>query len=171
MVREPTPKYEQEKGFGKAEKEILGFLASKQGKSYKKTIIAAMTGKNSRGGYFANALYRLSGAGLIIKEPGQNFQINEDRMNEVLEVLGPNYEDKQFTIEDWFKILPGNSKKMFRAILDEPSRSFSKEELAEISGSASSGGYFNNGIYKLTGLELVKKTSDGYQLNPELLEV
>lgn len=155
---------------GKGERLILKFLALRNGRSFSKQQIGAMTGYASGGGSFNTYLSRLRTAGLIADQGGK---ITLYDLNLAVEILGEEYsaEDRS-SLEDWMKRLGGGAKKIYEVLLKNPGSEFTKEELGHAVGMESNGGSFNTYISRLATLGLVDRPSSGIvRLNPELLEI
>lgn len=156
--------------FGKCERLILKFLSARETKSFNRAQIGAITGYSPKGGGFNNSLSKLKTADLI-KQSGEQFSLNIDRLNDVVGILGADYRaPEQGSLEQWLEKLGKAPKLIYKVLLENPGQTFSKEELASRTEYAPTGGGFNNAVSQLCTLGLAVKVGNDVQLNPELLE-
>lgn len=159
--------------FGKAERKILKFLAVKEGRTFNKGQIGAMTGYASKGGGFNNAISRLKVAGLIIQVSPDSFCVNVERIQDIIAILGSEYNTPgQDALEQWLGRLGKAPKMLYEVLLKNPTTEFTKDDLAAQTGYTAGGGGFNNAISELCTLSLAERTPTGLiRLNQELLQV
>lgn len=88
------------------------------------------------------------------------------------ETHDPSWIDEDFfvSLDAWKTKLGLGARKVFDVLLQDPETPQKKETLAQATGYAIGGG-FNNNIYELTGAELVRKTPEGYIVNPQVLDL
>lgn len=158
----------EESKLGKAERKILAWLALRPGKDFSREQIGAMTIYSATSGGFKNSLSRLKTAGYILQS-GNRFSVNEDRLNEIIAILGDEYREPSVdALEEWLKHLGGGQpQKIYEYLLRNPDQAFSREEIAEATGYQVSGG-FKNALSNLTTIGLIVKVNGNYQLNPEV---
>ena len=165
-LTEPT-----EPTFGRCERSILKFLALREGKSFTKTQIGAMTNYSANSGGFNNALSKLKIAGLI-RASGNSITINSEEINQVIEILGDEYNaPEQNALESWLNRLGLCPKKIYQILLEHPAESFTKEQLGEMTGYSANSGGFNNALSNLCTLGLAVRSGGQIALNQELLGV
>lgn len=156
---------------GRCERSILKFLALREGKSFTKTQIGAMTNYSANSGGFNNALSKLKIAGLI-KASGNSITINNDEINQVIEILGDEYNaPEQDALESWLNKLGLCPKKIYQVLLEHPNESFTREQLGEMTGYSANSGGFNNALSNLCTLGLAVRSGGQIVLNQELLGV
>lgn len=143
-----------EKILSKGANAILSYLRSVYPNEKTKAQLWIATGY-SPGGGFNNLIYELNG---LIEKTIKGYK--------------GDYGSREFeaSLDLWKNKLGLGPRRIFEHMLNNPYESHSKEELAEATGYAIGGG-FNNNIYELTGPELIKKTSTGYIINPEILDL
>ena len=158
----------EESKLGKAERKILAWLALRPGKDFSREQIGAMTIYSATSGGFKNSLSKLKTAGYILQR-GNRFSVNEDRLNEIIAILGDEYREPSVdALEEWLKHLGGGQpQKIYEYLLRNPDQGFSREEIAEATGYQVSGG-FKNALSNLTTIGLIVKVNGKYQLNPEV---
>jgi regulator of replication initiation timing len=158
----------EESKLGKAERKILAWLALRPGKDFSREQIGAMTIYSATSGGFKNSLSKLKTAGYILQS-GNRFSVYEDRLNEIIAILGDEYREPSVdALEEWLKHLGGGQpQKIYEYLLRNPDQTFSREEIAEATGYQVSGG-FKNALSNLTTIGLIVKVSGNYQLNPEV---
>lgn len=149
---------------GACEKKILGFLASQPGKSFSKVQVGAMTGYAHSSGGFNNALSKLGQSGYITRS---NAMISLNSDADVSEFLS----GVPHTLQNWIDKLDKCQKAIYQFLLDNPSDSFDKSEVADHTGYAHSSGGFNNAISRLNTLGLIQRNSGRLQINEDLLGI
>lgn len=143
---------------------VLSYLHSVHPAIKTKTQIAVATGY-AQGGGFDNFIYELTGKEFVMRDGKGYRTINQ--------IIGPEVGiDESFvaTLDTIKKKLRGGSKKIFDIMLETPSQSYTKAELAQGTGYALGGG-FDNFVYQLTGYGLIKKSGDGFIINEEILDL
>lgn len=149
---------------------ILKFLAMREGKSFNKSQIGAMTGYSPKGGGFNNALSRLKVAGFIKQVGGDSFTILDS--SAAMDILSDEYNaPEQNALEEWLNKLGACPKKIYKVLLENPDEEFTKEQLGEMTDYSPEGGGFNNAISQLCTLGLAERTGNIVRFNQELLEV
>lgn len=145
-------------------KKIYSFLYSNPSKGFSKVQIGMVTGYSHKSGGFNTALSSLNVNDLIRKN-GKMIYLGEDNSEIVI-----NGEQK-LSVEFWFSKLGKCPAEIFRLLLDNPERSYNKEELGEMTGYSFNSGGFNTAISKLNVLEIIKKDNSLIKLNPEIMEL
>lgn len=160
--REPIS-VDGDKPLSKGARSVLTYLHQSYPHWKSKTQMWVATGY-APGGGFNNLVYELTGAGLIEKDGTGKYAS--------LERHTPDQLDDSFdpSLSKWDAKLSLGARKVFHVLMSSTSETFSKDQLAEITGYTTGGG-FNNLVYELTGKELIKKVGTGYQVNPEVLEL
>ena len=149
---------------GKCEATIYSFLFGNPDKSFTKVQIATVTGYSVKSGGFNNAIYSLNSKGLISREDGY---ISLEKIDQSL----TNGNTPCLDLELWFKKLGKCAASILKVLIDNPDREFSKQEISEITGYSESSGGFNNSIYKLNSLDLIKRKNSQIKVNPEIIEL
>lgn len=153
---------------GKCETLILRFLFSRAGHSFTKAQLGAMTHYAYKSGSFSNSLSKLRSLDFIAGNADQ-IRIVESNLKEIAAFIG---DDPDLTSYDalqlWLNRLGKCERVIYEKILEDPSRTFSKEELGNSTGYAAGSGSFSNSISKLCTLGLAARTNGGIHLNPEL---
>lgn len=158
--------------YGKCERAILKFLAMRQGTSFSKVQIGAMTEYAPGSGSFNNSLSKLAQSGLIARQ-GDRIQLIDSQAESVKEILGSEYlSPEPDAIMGWLQKLGKCERSVFEYISANQHDSFSKEEIGEMTGYAASSGSFNNAISKLNTLGLIQRNSDGtIGINKEIVNI
>ena len=173
IVEKPTPVCRETDNLqllGKCERAIYSLLYNNPGREFSKQNVAIFTGYSHRSGGTNNAIYHLCSMKLI-NRVNKRLSINEDMMHEGSELLGDDinlYEE--FTIENWGSKLRKCERTIFKFLMDNPDQEFSKEEIGEQTGYSYNSGGFNNAIYRLNSLGLIKREGLMIKLNEEILE-
>ena len=157
--------------FGLCEKKIYSFLYKFPDQAWTKAQVAAITGYSLKSGGFNNALYKLNSNGLI-ERPGGKLRIRALDTAEFNKYMHTDLVgDYNFSISEIMRKLGRCPRVIFELLLENPDREFTKEEIAiETQYSENSGG-FNNSIYKLSSLELIKRNNGMIRLNPDIVEI
>lgn len=156
---------------GRCEREIIKFLAMREGKFFNKTQVGVMTGYSSNSGGFNNALSRLNTIEYIRKQ-GSDIGINENKIQEIIAFLGADYKgNDQNSLEQWLNKLGKCEREIYQHLLNNPEVKITKEELGGTTGYSHNSGGFNNAISKLNTLGLITRQNGSLMLNPELLDV
>jgi len=151
--------------FGRCERAILRFLAMREGTSFTKQQIGVMTGYSHGSGGFNNSMSRLKVQGLVTQS-SDKYAIASARVSEVTEILGSDYVALSTEgLEEWLNKLGKCAKELYRKLLENPGRVFTKEELGSETGYAPSSGGFNNSISQLCTLGLAERIDGGVRLN------
>jgi hypothetical protein len=141
---------------GRAHRAILTVLAQfPDGRT--KRQVAMLTGYSGKGGGFNNALSSLRSGGLIGR--GEPIRITEAG----IAAIGTDWEPLptgHALAEHWIAQLGRAEGLVLRALLDAWPSSLTKEEIAEQTGYAASGGGFNNALSRLRTLELIEGRGD-----------
>lgn len=153
--------------FGVCERKVLGFLLSRSDKWFTKIQVGAMTGYASGSGSFNNAISKLYQSGFIDRK-GSDIQIRQDAIDKTIALVSDGFDYK---IEDWIGKLGKCEKAIYEILLENPDVMFTKEELGEATSYQATSGSFNNSISRLNTLGLIQKSSDGIQINPEILNI
>lgn len=156
---------EEDKPLKLCEKKIYGFLYVNPERQFTKIQLSGVTGYSPKSGGFKNSLSRLNSLGLI-KKQGDLISIGLSNP-ELLEDLS----FEEYSKEIWLHRLKKCPKEIYKFLLNNPNQTYTKEELAEITGYSSSSGGFKNAISKLNSLGLIQKDDREIRLNPELLEL
>ena len=143
-------------------KKIYSFLYNNSEKGYTKHQLGAITGYSHKSGGFNNAIYRLTASGLIDRD-GSNLKVKS--MNPEIA------QDFDYSINSMIHKLAVCPRKIYQLLLDNPYQEYSKEEIAEQTGYSAGSGGFNNAIYRLNTLGLIKRESNTIKLNPDILEM
>ena len=158
--------------FNRCERAILKFLAMRDQSRFTKVQIGAMTNYSANSGGFNNALSKLSKAELIIRDGGDSISINSNKIQEVIAILGDEYNtEDQNALESWMNQLPKCDREIYKVVKDEPTRTFTKEELGEITNYSSNSGGFNNALSHLNTLGLIERSNEGIRFSSKLLEM
>jgi len=155
---------------GKAEKNIIKFLAQFPERSFTKVQLAVANNYAIGGGGFNNAIGRLNTLGLLIKT--DKFQVNSAAMNIIIDAVGI-IEPQQYSYESFKDQLGKAEKEIYQVLIDHPHEELTKDQIAELTESkyTASGGGFNNAIGRLNTLQLIVRNKNIIRLNPELLEI
>lgn len=160
----------KDQDFGRCERAILKFLAMRQGKSFSKSQIGALTNYSPTSGGFNNSLSKLKVAGLV-KMSGSNYFLADDAVQETISILGDEYSTPETTsLETYLNKLGLAPKKIYEVLLENPDETFTKERLGELTGYSPTSGGFNNAISELNTLGLAERSDGGVRLNRESLE-
>lgn len=153
-------------GLGKCEKSILGFLLSRADnpRDYTKPQLAAWVGYSHKSGSFNNALYKLNSMGLIVLNRGL-IQIVQDRVDDIREIVGSNVD---YSLNAIISKLGKCERSIYTFLDTNDTEAHSKQSIAESIGYSDKSGSFNNAIYKLNTLELIKRQPDGIIVNHEI---
>ena len=146
------------------EKKIYSLLYQYSERTFSITQVGAFTGYSSTSGGTNNAIYHLRNLGLI-EGTKENLKIKDL----VSDIMG----EFDFSKEAIISKLSKCEKEIYNVLLENSLIEFTKEDLASNTPtqySHSSGG-FNNAIYKLKRLGLIKRNDGMIKLNPELLEL
>lgn len=123
-----------------------------------KRQLALLAGYSIGGGAFNNPLGAIRAAGYVEPRKGEPMSITE----EGLAALG-DYEplpQGAALLDHWLSGLPGPCQKLLSALADVWPESYTKLELAAVTGYEASGGAFNNPLGRLRTLELVTRGTD-----------
>lgn len=160
-----------ESSLGRCERKILAFLLTRQGSSFNKVQIGALTGYSAGSGGFNNALSKLGSSELIIRK-GDNIQVNHSRLSEVEEIVGNDFSGTGLdALEDWLRSLSKCEREIYGVLKKNPDTSYTKEELGEVTNYSPSSGGFNNALSRLCTLGLVTRSNGAIQFNKELNEL
>jgi hypothetical protein len=155
---------------GRSERKILKFLAMREGKSFTKQQIGALTGFAHRGGSFNTYLSRLRSAGLVEAVGRDQFQVADPARAQ--EALGDEYHAPDVaSLEHWLTELGGGAKQIYQTLLEHPDQEFSKDDLGGAVGMEPKGGSFNTYISRLCALGLAERANGGIRLNQELMNL
>jgi hypothetical protein len=154
--------------FGKCERAMLQFLAARKDHSFSKVQLGLMTLYSPNSSSFHNALSNLSAAGLIVRH-GDRIQVNPDADGKVKEIIGDTMPASWPTPADWLTKLGKCESALLTPLLNEPSRSFERHELAMCAGYSVTSSSFHNGLSKLSSLGLLTRNPSGtVSLNQEV---
>ena len=158
-----------EKKVPKCARAILEYLACFEDRQ-PEAKVAAMTGYRKGSGNWSNSISTLRGIGVVTKE-GTYLSLNEG-YQAVLIKLSINPDPNKFSLEFWLNSTKISlaARKILRFLVDNPDHIWTKNQLGEYTDYEASGGNFANALSSLTSRELVVKTTEGYQLNPEFAE-
>lgn len=155
--RRPTPKPVSEAArpgdttLNRAERRILQVLAQyPDGRS--KRQVAVLTGYAMKGGGFNNALSRLRTERMI--EGRELLVITDDGMATIASEWEPLPTGTDL-LHHWLSQLPKAERAILEHLADVYPEPRTKEEIAEATGYAESGGGFNNAVSRLRTLELI----------------
>lgn len=149
---------------GKCARTVYSYLFENPTKQFTKVQLGLISGYSPKSGGFNNAIYSLAAQGLLVRA-GKLIGIGEVNPDMATENA------QKLSIDAWLNKLPKCSRELFRYLLDNPHQDYSKEELADATNYSSTSGGFNNAIYKLTGLEMIKREGSRIKLNPEIMEL
>jgi hypothetical protein len=171
QFRAPTTKSDlwvdpDDKPLGGSEREILSFLLMHPEKFFTKQQIGAMIHRAWKGGSFATYLSRLRAKGYI--EGSKSVRITEGGIRSANEMGIQASEDSKVGLENWLNKLGGGARKIYEVVLNDPERTFTKEELGEATNLESRGGSFSTYISRLCTLGLIVRESGGIKLNPDI---
>lgn len=155
---------------GRCERAILKFLAMREGTSFSKVQIGAMTQYSPGSGGFNNALSKIAQSGLILRN-GDNIQINPAAVAQVRDILGDEYTrpDADARI-GWLSKLGKCEREIFKFLNENEGEAFPKDTLGERTGYSPGSGGFNNAISRLNTLGLIQRNGDStISLNPEIV--
>lgn len=147
-------------------RKIYSFLFKNQQRSFSRIQLAVMTGYSITSSGFINALSQLNVKNLITKE-GDRICIGEV----IPDLATENVPD--FSKEMVLSKLHRCPREIMDVLLNNPEKSFEKEELASQTPSnysTTSSGFINS-ISKLNRLELIYKEGAKIKLNPEVLQL
>jgi len=145
-------------------RKIYSFLFHNSDRTFTKAQVGAVTGYSNKSGGFSNALSELNTAGLIDRVGG-NLKVRE---------LNPSVAGNfDFSREAIIQKLSKCETEIYNLLLENPTREFSKEELANETPSQYShgSGGFSNALSKLNTLGLIQRNGGTIKLNPDLLEL
>lgn len=145
-------------------RKIYSFLFHNPDRTFTKAQVGAVTGYSHKSGGFSNALSELNTAGLIDRV-GANLKVRE---------LNPSVAGNfDFSREAIIQKLSKCETEIYNILLENPTREFSKEELANETPSQYSygSGGFSNALSKLNTLGLIQRNGGTIKLNPDLLEL
>lgn len=151
-------------GLGICARKIYSFLYSNQDRAFSKVQLGMITGYSHKSGGFNNALSSLNSNGLITKQ-GTLIGIGRIDIDLVVD------DNQKLSVSYWFSKLGKCPAAIFKVLLDNPYKLYSKEELADITGYSANSGGFNNSLSKLNTLEIIIKEGTFIKLNPEILEL
>jgi len=169
----PSPVREQTENnsLGRCERKILAFLLTRQGSSFNKVQIGALTGYSAGSGGFNNAISKLGSSELIIRK-GDNIQINHSRLSEVEEIVGNDFSGTGLeALEDWLRNLSKCEREIYSVLKQNPETAFTKEGLGRETNYSPSSGGFNNALSRLCTLGLATRFDGQIQFNKELSEL
>lgn len=148
----------------KCARTIYSYLFQNPSRQFTRTQLGLISGYSPKSGGFSNAMALLNSNGLITKSGNLIGigEVNAELATENAEVLN---------IDTWLLKLPKCPKEIFSHLLNNPDETYSREEIAELTGYSSKSGGFSNALAKLNTLELIKKEGNRLKLNPEILEV
>lgn len=147
------------------QKKILQFLALRPDRFFSKSQIGAMTGFAPESGTFGTYLSGLKSAGYI-EQNGQTYK---------LKTLPAEIEQASFTspmqaLTDWLnKMGNGGQKRIYEKILEDPTKTWTREELAIACEFEPTSGTYGTYLSNLATLTLIEKQGNQIRLNPELL--
>lgn len=159
----PIPPQNGDGQLGRCERAILGFLASYPGREFSKVQVAVMTGYSHTSGGFNNSIYRLNNMGLIQRN-GTMMAFNpETQIPDGLPTIAG--------LDAWLGKLGKCERAIFEVLRASPD-GMTKAFLAEDTGYSPTSGGFNNSIYRLNSLGLIKRNGNGtIVMNPEVSEL
>jgi hypothetical protein len=171
-LRTPSAPVEQgDRTFGRCERAILQFLAMREGRSFSKSQIGAMTGYSHGSGGFNNALSNLSSSGLITRR-SDSIQINLDEIHKIQDILGSDYKaGDPHSLEEWLNKLGKCERNIYQKLLETPDEEWSKDQLGQETGYSSNSGGFNNALSRLCTLGLAERSGGQVRLNPQVRNI
>lgn len=155
---------------GRCERAILKFLAARPGNWFNQSQIGAWTGYSKKSSGFQNALSKLATQHWVIRQASKVI-ISEQRIGDVRDVLGADYESAASTLGEWKNKLAACPRKIFEQLIENPHRVFHRDEIAAQTGYSTASSGFNNALSELYTLGLMKRSPDGVQLNPEVIGI
>ncbi len=163
IIRASVPPREPkgDQSFGLCERRILGFLASKPDSFFSKAQVGAMSGYAHTSGGFNNSLGKLTSAGMIRRQGGQIALEPSADVSELVDGVAHR-------LEDWIAKLGKCERSIYEKVLASPGVQFTKEEIGEATGYASTSGGFNNSLGRLNTLALIVRQGGTICLNPEI---
>lgn len=153
-----------DKALGVCAKKIYSLLFCNPSRGFSKVQIGMITGYSHKSGGFSNSISSLNARELIRRE-GSLIYLGLEDADIVID------SNQDINIEFWFSKLGKCSAEIFRLLLDQPSRDFSKKELGETTGYSYNSGGFSNSISKLNTLEIIKRSNGMIKLNPDILDL
>jgi hypothetical protein len=114
---------------------------------------------------FNNSLSQLNSLGFIIKDG--KIQVNQDAMSQIVAAVG-EITHQAYNIDLYKKNLGKCEREIYEALLARPDTSYTKEQVAEMTGYSPTSSGFNNSLSRLNSLELIVKQRGQIILNPEL---
>jgi hypothetical protein len=153
---------------GKCSREIICFLAQYADRQFSKGQISVATGYSLKSSGFNNSLSQLNSLGFIIKDG--KIQVNQDAMSQIVAAVG-EITHQAYNIDLYKKNLGKCEREIYEALLARPDTSYTKEQVAEMTGYSPTSSGFNNSLSRLNSLELIVKQRGQIILNPELLEL
>ena len=152
--------------FGVCERKILKFLSMQSDRSFSKQQIAAITQYSVTSGAYGASLSLLKKQNLILQR-GDSISINQDEISRAQEIAQDI--DLGSPI-DWLAQLPAQDRKIYQTLYNNPSETFSREQLAEVNGYSVNSGSFGASISHLLTLGLAQKDQGGIRFNEKLAE-
>lgn len=157
------------RSFGRCERAIVKFLAMREGRSFTKVQVGALTGYSPGSGGFNNALSNLVQAGIIMRS-SDRIQLRSGF--DARSFLGEEYmAPEEDALVQWLNKLGKCERVIFDRVKSD-GRAYTKNELGEITGYSPGSGGFNNAISRLNTLGLIQRNLDGtIELNSELVGI
>lgn len=151
----------------KAQRAILSVLAQfPDGRT--KTQLAMQTGYSSKGGGFNNALSALRNADPALMVGSDPMRITDAGMDAIGDAVDP-LPTGAALLDHWLRQLGKAEQLCLTVLADVSPGSLSKDELAERTGYAATGGGFNNALSRLRTLLLIEGRGE-LRLSDELAE-
>lgn len=172
-VKDPLDKHEKYFAnefwnLDKCARAILKLLATYPDRVFSKVQAGVLSVYSPTSGGFSNSLGKLTAADLITRDNGKLQLKPGVDVSDVVTV-----DEQEYSVEKYKEKLPKCEKEIYSAVLADPERVFSIQEIAdatETGYSATSGG-FSNALGKLNTLELIIREKGTVRLNPELLKL
>jgi hypothetical protein len=176
-ARAPTPRAApssdgEDKGISPSGLKILGFLATREGKPFSRTQIAAWTNISPKSSSFDGALAWLTREGFIAKVTAGKYMVDESRAELAREALGGRYEEPPRSLHDWIPKLKPTPARILKLVLEHPDEWFTRPQISQHIGSSQTSSAFDGGISELRSLEFLERGPDGaLRLNPEVADI
>jgi hypothetical protein len=157
---------------GRCERAILSFLCMREGKSFSKVQIGALTGYSHTSGGFSNAISKLIQLNYI-NRLGSSVCINSSSADEIKEILGNDFQSNSVeSLEQWLTKLGKCSREIYQVLMQDPSKSWTKTDLGEETNYSHTSGGFSNALSQLNTLGLTQKNHDGTVcINSEIIHL
>lgn len=155
---------EESNELARCPKKIYTFLFQNPHRLFTKSQIGFVTGYSHKSGGFSNAISELNSKGLIRKE-GTMVGVGDSNPDLTLS------ENIELSIDLWLNKLGKCASTIFKELLDNPDKEYSKEELGEVTGYSYTSGGFSNAISSLNSNELLVRKNGYLKLHSDIKEM